>query len=289
MLTDNTDASSGSILFGGIDTAKYVGDLTRINIYPTQKVYTSFLVALTSLQATSPSGTDKLSSAQFPVPVVLDSGTTLSYLPTDLAKQVWKEAGAVYSPDIQLALVPCGMAQSKGHFSFGFAGPSGPRINVSMDELVLDLTAGSPPLFSNGPYKGLEACEFGIQNFSQAPYLLGDTFLRSAYVVYDLINNQIGIAATDFNSTRTNIVPFPSEGAHIPSATVAPDQSRVTETAAVTSPGYAASPGFTDSAGIEGDENAASQKSADFGLGQVCVVGASILLTTLGSGIFLML
>ncbi|KAK3987776.1 mitochondrial elongation factor g 1-like protein [Cladorrhinum sp. PSN332] len=258
---NDLDSSSGSILFGGIDTEKYVGDLTRIDILAnSQKLYTSFMVPLTSLEATSSSGSDTLTSQRFPVPVVLDSGTTLSYLPTDLAAQVWREVGALYSPQFQLAVLPCDMANSKGHFSFGFAGPSGPRINVSMDELVLDLTSGAAPVFNTGPYRGMTACEFGIQNFSSAPYLLGDTFLRSAYVVYDLVNNQIGLAATDFNSTKTNVVSFPSLSAHIPSATAARDQTAATNKPSVTTPAYAASAGFTDSAGMS-NENAAPEAS----------------------------
>ncbi|KAL2271322.1 hypothetical protein VTJ83DRAFT_693 [Remersonia thermophila] len=290
---NDLDASSGNILFGGIDTEKYVGQLTRINVYPTQRdpdIWTSFLVALTSLDAVSPSGQDRLSSRQFPIPVVLDSGTTLSYLPTDIAHQTWREVGAIWAPEVGNAVLPCSLRNSKGYFSFGFAGPSGPRINVTMDELVLDLTLGPQPKFTSGPYRGQEACRFGIQNFTSPPFLLGDTFLRSAYVVYDLINHQIGLAATDFNSTDSNIVPFPSEGAHIPSATPAPDQSQVTQTPSFSTPAYEASPGFTDlSAWPSETDNAAPGSAPAFGPGQVAVVGLTMVLTMLGSGLFVLL
>ncbi|KAK4193264.1 mitochondrial elongation factor g 1-like protein [Podospora australis] len=275
---NDLDSSSGNILFGGIDTRKYKGDLLRINIIPTsQGLYTSFNVPMTGLQAVSSSGTDVLTSESFPIPVVLDSGTTLSYLPTDLARQVWKEVGALYSPEFQLAVIPCDMQNSQGYFSFGFAGPSGPRINVSMNELVLDLTSGPAPVFTTGPYKGMDACEFGIQNFSSAPYLLGDTFLRSAYVVYDLVNNQIGIAETDFNSTESNIVPFPSLSAHIPSATAAPDQSQATVQPLVTTPAYAASAGFTN--GVSSSPSAASGLPPALGIAQFSVLAVSMALT----------
>lgn len=281
------DASTGSILFGGIDTDKYHGDLTKIDIYPTpQGLFTSFMVALTSMQAVSPSGQDTLTSSRFPIPVVLDSGTTLSYIPTDLAMQMWKEVGAVYSSYFKASILPCSMRTSKGYFSFGFAGPGGPRINVTMDELVLDLTTGQPPRFTSGPHQGETICEFGVQNISSAPYLLGDTFLRSAYVVYDLVNNQVGLAATDFNATRSNVVPFPSMSAAIPSATVAPGQSQVTNRPAVTTPAYAASQGFMDSA-TNNKANAAQGMPRAFGQGQLLVVGITMALTALGSGLFL--
>ncbi|KAM7193896.1 Aspartic peptidase domain containing protein [Rhypophila sp. PSN 637] len=283
------DASSGSILFGGIDTKKYHGDLARIDIYPTQRFYTSFKVALTSLEASSPSGSDALTSTSFPIPTVLDTGTTLSYLPTDIAMQVWKEVGAIYSPEFEMAILPCNLAASKGILTFGFAGPSGPKINVSMDELVLDLTTDEPPVFTSGKYKNQDACKFGIQNFTQAPYLLGDTFLRSAYVVYDLINNQIGIAPTNFNSTESNIVPFPSASAEIPSATPVPNQAQATIPPAVTSPAYSASPGFTDSAAGSRNQNAASGMPEAFGVLQLCILGLSTMMIMVGSGVFLVL
>ena len=244
-------ASKGNILFGGIDTEKYVGDLTRIPVLRDAHttVYTHFTVALTSLEASSPSGKDTLTSQQLPIPVVLDSGTTLSYLPTDIVQQMWDEVGAVYRKDMELAVLPCSFGAHDGQFSFGFAGPNGPRINITMDELVVDLTSGQQPTFDAGPYKNELLCEFGIQNSTSSPWLLGDTFLRSAYVVYDLVNNEIGLAATDFNSTASNIIPFASKGAAIPSATVALSQGSVTaqETSGPTT--FDAADGFQDTTG----------------------------------------
>jgi len=236
---------------------------------------------MTSLQAFSPSGSDKLTSRQFPIPVVLDSGTTLSYLPTDLAVQVWNEVGAVYSPEIDMAVLPCKMKTSKGFFSFGFAGPSGPKINVTMDELVLDLTTGPAPTFTSGQYRGQEVCEFGIQNFSSSPFLLGDTFLRSAYAVYDLVNNEIAIAPTDFNSSATKIIAFPSSGATIPSSTPAPNQDQVGKAPLdTTQPSYAAQGGFTGSASF-----AASLPTA-LDMPKMVLIGAATGVSLLWSGTF---
>ncbi|KAI0595550.1 aspartic peptidase domain-containing protein [Biscogniauxia sp. FL1348] len=281
---NDLDASTGNILFGGIDTDKYQGELTRINIYQDSRsqAFTSFIVALTSLGAYSSSGSDALSSSEFPIPVVLDSGTTFSYLPNDLAQQVWREVGAGYNSDVGVAVLPCDLENSKGYFSFGFAGVGGPVINVTMDELVLPLTTGEPLKFQSGPYEGQDACQFGIQNFSSDPFLLGDTFLRSAYVVYDLENNQIGIAPTDFNATTSNIVAFPSQGAPIPSATAAPSQDAISS-GSLTTPTYGASSGFRENA-----SSAASLPPA-FDWSHAAVICASVAFMMVGSGGFLLL
>lgn len=55
--------------------------------------------------------------------------------------------------------------------------------------------------------------------------LLGDFFLRSAYVVYDLTNNRIGIAQSNYNSSKSNIVEVPSGAASIPQITGASPSS----------------------------------------------------------------
>ena len=51
---------------------------------------------------------------------------------------------------------------------------------------------------------------FGLLGADEAggATVLGDTFLRSAYLVYDLDSNSIGIAQTVFNSTSSNVVEF---------------------------------------------------------------------------------
>lgn len=217
---NSLNSSDGSILFGAINTANYQGDLVRIPVLPNQssKNYTQFSVSIYSLEAESPSGSDRLTTRQFPLAAVLDSGTTLTYLPQDLVESIWQEVGALYDDSVQAAILPCSSSNRPGHFSFLFAGPDGPRINVTMAELVLNVTSGRRPRFDSGPYRGQAACQFGIQNTTQNTYILGDTFLRSAYVVYDLENNEIGLAPANYDAQQANIVAFASKGAPIPSS-----------------------------------------------------------------------
>ncbi|PHH82407.1 hypothetical protein CDD82_6095 [Ophiocordyceps australis] len=221
---NDLNAQTGNILFGGVDTEEFTGPLTRIPILLDRTVnnYTSFMVSLYSIEASSPSGSDVLTVPELPLPVVLDSGTSLTFLPPDLVDQVWAEVGAKYDEDVGLALLPCAAAKSQGYFSFAFSGPLGPRINVTMAELVFQLDGGKQKQKLQRR-RGKSVCGFGISKQTDPPYLLGDTFLRSAYVVYDLVNNEIGIAQTNFNSTQSNVVAFASHGAPIPSATAAPN------------------------------------------------------------------
>jgi len=259
-----TGSPMGSILFGGVDTEKYVGDMMKVKVNPTtipdtfDTVFDHFRISMTSVEANSPSGSDTLTSASFPIEVILDSGTTLTSLPIDLVKQIWEEVGAEFSSVLRQPLIPCYRRDSSGKFTFGFGGPGGPKITVPMDELVLDLTLGRAPLFPSGSkYEGQEACLFGIQDFGGEPYILGGTFLRSAYVVFDLVNNEIGIAQTDFNETKSAIVAFPSNGS-IPSATEAPNQGQTDTPARLVDPAYNARSGFRNAAWTPGVFGASS-------------------------------
>jgi len=246
MWLNDLAASTGTILFGGIDTAKFDGPLTRLKLYSTKDKSTinEFAVALTSVTAVSKSGTDKLGSATFPAAVVLDSGSTVSYLPADLAQEMYKEAGATVDSDGTPA-VPCAFRNSKAYFSFGFGGPSGAVVNVSMSELVLGLVGN----YTSGPNKGQDACQFGVLA-SDAPLILGDSFLRSAFVVYDLINKEVALAQAKLNVTDSNVVAFASLSATIPSSTPAPNEDQIDQGIVSATPTtYAAAPGFTASSG----------------------------------------
>lgn len=280
---NDLDASTGSILFGGVDTQKYVGNLTRVPVIRNAITdqYDSLIVGLRSISAVSSSGVDRLTSEQDPIKVVLDSGTTLSYLPTDIAQQMWTETGATYVAPMGMALIPCNMERSTGYFTFNFGGEGGPSIRVDMNELVLGLVVSGPaPTFSSGQYAGQEACEFGVQN-TTGTNLLGDTFLRSAYVVYDLSNNEIGLAQTDFNATESNIVAFASQGALIPSATLAPNESLAMPTAAATT---LAGSGLLAEAGFEnGMQSGASTHGCSTGF----VMSTVIVTMAFMGGVFL--
>lgn len=201
------------------------------------------------MTAVSPSGADNLGSTAFPMPVLLDSGTALTRLPQDLVNEMYNEVGATVDPN-NGPLVACKQSSTDSYFSFGFGGPNGAVINVTMNELILPGAVGK---LKGGANSGQDACQFGILpvNSSADSLVLGDIFLRSAYVVYDLVNNEVAIAPTNFNVTSSNVTEFASSGAPIPSSTPAPSQAGSDlQSAAITATptAYAASKGFTSAA-----------------------------------------
>ena len=214
-LADNrVDSLTGSILFGGVDTAKYKGDLIVLPVQPTNGSYTDFTVALSSVSVLDCSGAVQFSQTNLALPVILDSGTTDAYLPDSVLNPILGGVGVIndreYGP-----IVPCDVANSPATLSFVFGGSGGPTISVGIGEFVTPVynEEGYQPSFRDGAGP---ICSWGLMSSGTGPILFGDAFLRSAYVVYDLTNNQIGMAQTVFNTTDTHVVEI--SGSSIPGA-----------------------------------------------------------------------
>lgn len=215
---NDLDANRGSILFGGVDTAQYKGSLQTLPIQSNGGVFSEFMITLTSLSIGSTTIADNQALA-----VLLDSGSSLTYLPDNMVEAIYDQVSAQYDQSEGAAYVPCSLANQTPTLDFVF---SGPKISVEMNELVLDLvtTTGQRPTFSNG----VTACLFGISPAGSGTNVLGDTFLRSAYVVYDIDNNEISIAQTNFNATESKVQEIPS-GTGIPDATAVSNAVAATE------------------------------------------------------------
>jgi hypothetical protein len=140
------------------------------------------------------------------VPVVLDSGTTLTYLPSDLTNAIISQFGAIddtrYS---NLIFVDCDWCTTRANdsLSFGFGGSNGPAIHISLNEVIWTITGDYP----DSPFNN--TCDLGIRAAEISTYLLGDTFLRSAYVVYDIDHNQIALAQTNFEAPGSEVHEIP--------------------------------------------------------------------------------
>jgi hypothetical protein len=220
---NDLDANTGTILFGGVDTDQFHGQLQTLPVQQEDGRYLEFIIALTGLSRTSSSDSNPHAYGPLPIAVLLDSGSSLSYLPDSLVNSIYEDLKVTYDSTSGTGHVPCSMMNNDVNLTFTFSSPS---ISVSMSELVLSSSSGSgsgsgsgsdsdSPSFSDGT----PACVFGIAPAGGSTAVLGDTFLRSAYVVYDLANNEISLAKTNFNATTNNILEIGSGSGAVPSAT----------------------------------------------------------------------
>lgn len=212
---DSKDAKAGTIIFGGIDEAKYTGELVQIAMAPRvtsadRPIYDSLAIYLTSINLANGTQGTALTPEGMVEHVSLDTGASLSHIPVEAATKLYDALGAFDDTkesggETDDVWIDCSWLESSTTIDFGFSdGQNSAHIRVPIKEVVWTSTEFYG---ERRTVKGL-SCMLGIKPSIQGASLLGDTFLRSAYVVYDLSNNVIALAPMNPNPTEEKIVDF---------------------------------------------------------------------------------
>lgn len=205
---DDSAAASGTIMFGGVNKARYVGELQTLPVVPVYNRYYSLALALTEVIVTT--GHSKSSTTNLPLAVSLDTGSSWSSLPEDLFKDILGALNGTYDDKNRAAYVSCDLIKTDYNVTFSF---SGAKIDVGLNQLVFAATEAGWPA---------NACILGLTPSQPGINILGDTFLRNAYVVYDLENNEISLANTNFNPGKDDILEIGVGADAVPGATLVP-------------------------------------------------------------------
>ncbi|ONH64854.1 Aspartic proteinase 3 [Cyberlindnera fabianii] len=181
------DSAEGVVLFGGIDHAKYEGELVTLpllNYYKDQGVDTpiTFDVELNSVSITGDSSTVTLLDES--ISVLLDSGTSFNYLPRNTIINLARSLRAQYSSRLERYYINCPSSKTGMTLDFKLG-------DVTIKVPIEDMLA---PIDTSYTY-----CALMVQPSQR--YILGDTFLRHAYVVFDLEDLEVQIA--QYKSTNS--------------------------------------------------------------------------------------
>lgn len=196
LFTNSASATSGNLLFGGVDKSKYTGGLWTVplkNLRPDRSENsTEFTIEAQMITATD-DGCHEETVSDHGVTALIDSGTTLTYLPEPIIDGIAKKFDAEFSPDLGGYIQPCSFATQDHYITYYF---SGVPIKVNLKETYY------PAILNNGKPltndEGQEMCILGftpVKNSRDA--ILGNSFLRSAYVVFDLEDLEISLAQAD--------------------------------------------------------------------------------------------
>lgn len=171
-LSSNT-SSNGNILFGGIDKAKYSGDLIKFTNIDDNRI----TIKLNDWSIDGESiGTE--------TPVLIDSGASIIYLSPDEVEKISDKLGGekvTTSGGSFYINLPCSSYQGKGKtFAFHFEG--------------LDVTIPFDDLLHNS---GGDHCQFLIYPNSKLSSL-GDVFLRHVYSYYNLEDREVSLAQVKY-------------------------------------------------------------------------------------------
>ncbi|KAG4434495.1 hypothetical protein IFR05_010038 [Cadophora sp. M221] len=181
------DTPEGSIIFGGIDTKKFYGKLSKHPIIPAAQspdTYPRYWINMTSLSLTLPVSKSQIGAPAAPkvflnstIAVFLDSGGTLSMLPASIVRPLAAAFPGAQNVGSGQYTVPCSAMNQTGFVDFGFGEKI---IRVPWKEFVWFVEPG--------------LCALGLMEGGEGTNILGDTFLRAAFVVYDQDNQNLHLA-----------------------------------------------------------------------------------------------
>lgn len=209
------EATQGSILFGGIDKSHFSGPLKTVPVISTY----AFWVTLSKLDIKSETKNKTVNALDVPGQVLLDSGTTLTYLPSQSYQTILKDWGVDIDPDYGAIIPEYKLHQLQDEYlEYNLQGV---KIKVSASQLFYPAYTGDN-LNTVAEYpNGQKAYELLIADNGNGTegLILGDSFLRSAYVVYDLPNLQISLAQADYSGGDAQIEPIDPGLNAVPGAT----------------------------------------------------------------------
>lgn len=188
---DTADAQTGSILFGAIDHAKYEGDLATIDMMSSSRqisVPDRIKVPVSGIYYSDSDG-NNATIMSGSTGVVLDTGSTLSYVFSDTLRSLGRALGGTYDSTQGAYVVDCDLRSSSETLDINFDGVK--TISVPISDLVLRVSRSQ--------------CMLGVlaQSSSSSYMLFGDNILRSAYVVYDIEDYQVSLAQISYTNDES--------------------------------------------------------------------------------------
>ncbi|CAH2352559.1 aspartic proteinase 3 [[Candida] railenensis] len=222
---NSASASEGSVLFGAVDHAKYSGTLETVQIINSYKSSgyadpVRLEVLLSSISFNGSGSAVTISDNSYTA--ILDSGSTLSYMPTTLFEKLGEMLGGTYSSAYGTYIVPC-TSDTDYTITLNF---SGATISFPYSSILLN-------------YRGTQ-CQLGVLEQSSDYVLFGDNILRHGYIVYDLDDYTVSFAQVNYTDEEdieivTSTIPGAVEASGYSSTSY---DSSVTEASAATTITY---------------------------------------------------
>ncbi|KAF5386467.1 hypothetical protein D9757_005902 [Collybiopsis confluens] len=183
--TGASNEPEGALVFGAQDSSRFVGQITYV---PKETDYWGIN------QSISYKGVEIMATSTG----VIDTGTTLLYLPTDTFNSYIASTGGVF--DEATGLYEITEAQYNALEDLVF--------NIGGTELPLTPNAQIWPRSLNGNIGGAQG-KIYLNAVSTEPvnglnFINGYVFLERYYTVFDTTNNRVGFAATSFTNATSN-------------------------------------------------------------------------------------
>jgi len=172
---------AGEITLGGVDKTRFTGDISYVPV--TRKGYWQF-----DLDKITVNGKKVASSGS----AISDTGTSLVAGPSDAIDKMCTGLGGV-------------LDEGEGIYKIDCDAPNLPNVVFTINGKDFAVTPKSyvlpPTVTKYNQGQKVDKCVLGFQSFGGAPidWILGDTFIREFYTIYDVGNAQVGLAQSVHN------------------------------------------------------------------------------------------
>ncbi|CAG8533107.1 7386_t:CDS:1, partial [Gigaspora rosea] len=164
----NASGDKGTFTLGGVDESKFKGNITFTPVIDSDTYNGFWVVSLKGANVNN-------NSLEFSREAIIDTGTTVPIIPADDAKKIFKHfPGSTYDPS-DVYIIPCNTSDVVS-FKFG-----GVNYEIPSKDLILDK-------------KSETECVSSILPADIDFWLVGQTFLKNVYSVFDVGNKQVGFA-----------------------------------------------------------------------------------------------
>ncbi|EXJ72475.1 uncharacterized protein A1O5_04980 [Cladophialophora psammophila CBS 110553] len=199
VVTASTDETPGTIIFGGYDRTKWTGTLTPFPLVEPSPE------GAYELDIEGPVIAFELGGQAYELPntqhytVLLDTGTFLTRLPaTQFATLATALEAELIDSDTNLYAVSCKLADLDGGLAFAFSGPNGDvTIAVPWKEVVI---------FESDLPDGVCLLGFIPEQDDLGFYIIGDSTLRSAYLLYNYDAGTVSLAQASYDTSCSDCV-----------------------------------------------------------------------------------
>ncbi|KAI9245756.1 aspartic peptidase domain-containing protein [Sporodiniella umbellata] len=187
--------AGGEITLGGINKARYQGSISYVPIHENRAYWQ---VALNAIQFDTPKGRW---DQPFDPPrgLILDTGTTLTYLDPVLFHRLLSMLPFHVTAYQETYVAPCKVIQETTHHHLRFV-LQGTVLSIPIAHLAIPLKdgvclLGIAPWMRSQPSQKMK---------NQGWIMLGDSVLRSTYLVFDMENHHIGFAKPNHSYQATS-------------------------------------------------------------------------------------
>ncbi|EFQ26606.1 eukaryotic aspartyl protease [Colletotrichum graminicola] len=175
----HASSDSGALIYGGVDTGKFIGELLRVPMVNGAKGEPRLAVELTGVGMKLSNSAKTYNLAPEDRNVMIDSGTTLTRLHPSLARPILSDLKATSSSDgYWTAACSLRNSDSDTYVTFTFGRKT---IRVPLSDFILDL----------GPSD--DQCYIGLVTTTDQQ-ILGDSMMRAGYFVFDWDNQFVHMA-----------------------------------------------------------------------------------------------